>query len=65
MTVRLSSFISTLPSHSLGHSLAGAKSQCFFGTRKPKWAAVQTMARPTKPPSREGNSGPRNTPVAA
>ena len=36
----------------------------FFGTRKPKCAALVTMARPINPPASEGNSGPRNTPVA-
>ena len=54
-----------LPIHSLGHSFGSAKSQLFFGTRKPKRAALVTMARPTRPPSSEGNSGPRKTPVKA
>ncbi len=58
-------FISILPIHSDGHSLAGAKSQLSFGSRKPALAAGTTMARPTSAPIIDGNSGPRNTPAAA
>ena len=32
-----------LPIHSLGHSFGSAKSQVFFGTRKPKRAALVAM----------------------
>ncbi|MOA22928.1 hypothetical protein D3C78_1435250 [compost metagenome] len=59
-----SSFISMLPIHSTGHSLAGAKSQLCLGSRKPALAAGTTMAMPTSAPMIEGNSGPRNTPAA-
>ncbi len=59
-----SSFISIVPSHSLGHSLLGAKSQVVFGVKKLKRAAVVTIAKPIKPPNKDGNSGPRKIPVA-
>ena len=39
-----SSFISMVPSHSAGHSLASAKSQVVFGVRNLKRAAVVTIA---------------------
>src|SRR5690606_19433076 len=65
LAVRSSSFIPTLPSRSLGHSLASAKSHGCLGTRKPLRAAKVTMARPIRPPSSEGNSGPRKMPVKA
>jgi hypothetical protein len=48
-----------LPIHSAGHSFGLAKSQLFLGTRKPTFAATETMPRPISAPSRDGNSGPR------
>ena len=58
-----SSFISSLPTHSAGQSSRPAKSQVFFGIRKPFLAANVTIARPIRPPSNDGNSGPSSIPV--
>src|SRR5690554_5869622 len=64
LQVALSTLISIEPSHWLGHSLAGAKSQDCLGVKKLKRAAVVTIAKPIKPPSKDGNSGPNKIPVA-
>ena len=58
-------FISKVPIHSAGHSFGSAKSQLFFGTRNPARAARDTTVRPSRPPSKDGNSGPRKRPARA
>ncbi|CSB67709.1 Uncharacterised protein [Vibrio cholerae] len=65
MALTSSRSIFSEPNHSAGHSFSGRKSHWVLGTKKPFFAAVTTIARPTRPPMSEGNSGPRNTPVSA
>ncbi len=53
------SLISILPDHSGSHFDFSSKSHTSsFGIRKPFFAAKMTIAKPTSPPTIDGNSGP-------
>ena len=48
-----------------GPLVLGGEIPGVLGTRKPARAAVTTRASPTRPPMRDGNSGPSSMPVRA
>ena len=51
-------FKGTVPDQEGSHSLCGAKPQTSLGTQKPFLVPQITTARPSRPPSMLGNSGP-------
>src|SRR5699024_6010452 len=49
----------SVPSQSLSQLARGGKSKVSFGIKKPRFAAGRTIINPIKPPTNDGNSGPK------